>query len=510
MEKLFFVSLVFVISACASKTTPARDVSATTPPTPATATTPSQTPVVTPALQSQVTTGPLYLDQALIQGGDATIAYLKSQTTAKPFDGINGRDPMKALPQDLRAERIALSVPPEKKQQQKFLHKFHNWSAKKRLSKGQELAEGFDCKNAIETQAMGFSLELDFPDSDAMETSQLLHEKVLSCEGFAGTESLFRLAIFSIQRGDCSRAQEYLSKFPANLERGVNDRLSYVKSMCSGSKEVAARNPWGGYGILLEDPSANKEKKSGKSEWLLATTSGSEAWDRLLATMLQLTDDKKPEVLHAIAAKLNYEKFRALPLPFQTSMMVVFNYNNADLPIFQTLHKYLSEHPETYSPAVGGLLFPVRYWKEIVGNSKDADPLLVKALIRQESAFNPSARSRVRAAGLMQLIYPTARHFGLKNKKDLMTPEMNISAGSKFLARLIDEFGSVELALAAYNAGPGIVRQWQKRYPTSNIDLFVEMIPYTETREYVRLVSRNYKVYQTMLVAPQVLGDSKK
>ncbi|HWU42427.1 MAG TPA: transglycosylase SLT domain-containing protein, partial [Bdellovibrio sp.] len=100
----------------------------------------------------------------------------------------------------------------------------------------------------------------------------------------------------------------------------------------------------------------------------------------------------------------------------------------------------------------------------------------------------------------------TARIFGVTKPKQLLTPRMNIHAGSEFLARLINEFGSVELALAAYNAGPQMVRDWQKRYPTNNVDLFVEMIPYTETREYVRLVNRNYRVYQSILVKPQVVS----
>jgi soluble lytic murein transglycosylase len=159
------------------------------------------------------------------------------------------------------------------------------------------------------------------------------------------------------------------------------------------------------------------------------------------------------------------------------------------------------------TPAVANLLFPVRYWHQILENSKNTDPVLVKALIRQESAFNPMARSRARAAGLMQLIYPTAKNFGVKQPKELLDPNANIHAGSEFLAQLINEFGSVELALAAYNAGPGAVRQWQKRYQTKNIDLFVEMIPYTETREYVRLVRRNYKIYQAIL--PKLTPDTQ-
>lgn len=81
-----------------------------------------------------------------------------------------------------------------------------------------------------------------------------------------------------------------------------------------------------------------------------------------------------------------------------------------------------------------------------------------------------------------------------------MEPETNIRVGSEFLRKLIADFGSVELALAAYNAGPQMVKDWQRRYPTANVDLFVEMIPFSETREYVRLVLRNYKIYQKVLI----------
>src|SRR5690606_12048629 len=134
-------------------------------------------------------------------------------------------------------------------------------------------------------------------------------------------------------------------------------------------------------------------------------------------------------------------------------------------------------------------------------------PLLVKALIRQESAFNPKARSPARAYGLMQVIYPTARIFGVRSRAQLYKPETNVRVGTEYLARLIQRFGSVELALAAYNAGPNNVKAWMKRYPTTNINLFVEMIPYAETREYVRLVLRNYKIYQKLILEPSDKQD---
>jgi soluble lytic murein transglycosylase len=411
------------------------------------------------------------------------------------------------VPKTLRPEK-SLPITKEKKEQQAFLRKFRGWSPGKRATHGEELVSEFNCDKALETQALGYSLELDFPETRARDVSQALHEKVLTCPEFAKQESVFRLAVFAIQKGECPRALEVLNANPAPEERGMRDRANYIRGFCTPTAQgqPAKRNPLGGYGILLSGDQMKTNITD--SHWFLGTSSGDEEWDRLLASFVELTEKGKSETVQYLSGKMNFEKFRTLPLPFQTSMLVLMNLNGADLAVFQTLHKYLADHPDSLTPSVSNLLFPIRYWKEIVENSKAADPILVKALIRQESAFNRAARSRARAAGLMQLIYPTAKHFGVKQPKQLLSPEMNIHAGSEFLARLIEDFGSVELALAAYNAGPGMVRQWQKRYPTENIDLFVEMIPYTETREYVRLVKRNYKMYQSILVKPQVLGSN--
>ncbi|QDK44508.1 hypothetical protein DOM22_04715 [Bdellovibrio sp. ZAP7] len=480
MRKLVLISFVF-LAACASKS--------------------RQPTAVAEVVQIPAPAGALTLDQALAQGQDATIEYLKSQLKAQPYGSLDSRDPAADMATSVRAERIK-NDNPDKKQQSAFLKKFRGWSPKKRVTHGEELVADFNCDKALESQALGYSLELDFPEQAARDTSKQLHEKVLTCDNISKTESVFRLAVFAIQQNECPRAVDYLDKYPAPMERGMRDRQAYLKSFCAVNAESKQANPLGGYGILV----STFQSPAAPSQWYLGVESGDPEWDRLLASMVRLTHEERPETVQYLAGKMNLEKFRSLPQPFQTSMLVLMSANGADLSVFQALHKYLADHPDSLTTSVANLLFPIRYWKEIVENSKSADPILVKALIRQESAFNKAARSRARAAGLMQLIYPTAKHFGVKKPVQLLNPETNIHAGSEFLAQLIADFGSVELALAAYNAGPAMVRQWQKRYPTENIDLFVEMIPYTETREYVRLVKRNYKIYQSILVKPQILG----
>jgi soluble lytic murein transglycosylase-like protein len=111
------------------------------------------------------------------------------------------------------------------------------------------------------------------------------------------------------------------------------------------------------------------------------------------------------------------------------------------------------------------------------------DPELVMAMIRQESNFNPMATSPKNAQGLMQLIPATAERFGVRDPYD---PVENLKGGMKYFRWLLDRFGgSVELALAGYNAGEGAV------------DRHNGIPPYDETRNYVRRILSNYrKTYQ--------------
>ena len=436
----------------------------------------------------------LSFEQALKQGPDSTLPYLKSQLPVAPFE---------TLPPALKIERVTTNDK-DKSLRMRHIRKFHTWSLQRKATRAAYLMEHFSCQEYHETQALGFSLERDFPEPQAMELAESMHLKVAPCQISNRDESILRLTVFSIYKNQCPKAMEHLKMLPTEGERGVADRAAYLRSLCSSSNVVEQKNPWGGYGIQLGN---FKIEKTDKPVWFLAANSGQGEWDQLLSTLIDLTQKGDYHKVRYLMSMVNYDKFRTLPYPFQASVLVVMHFAGADLSVFQALHRYLSENPQLITKEVLGLLFPVRFWESIVKNTHGIDPVLVKSLIRQESAFDPTARSPARAFGLTQVIYPTARIFGMKNRKQLFDPEANIRVGSEFLKKLINDFGSVELALAAYNAGPLKVREWQKRYPTNNIDLFVEMIPYTETREYVRLVLRNYKIYKTVLFQPTNQAD---
>ena len=134
---------------------------------------------------------------------------------------------------------------------------------------------------------------------------------------------------------------------------------------------------------------------------------------------------------------------------------------------------------------------------------------LLYAISRQESALYPLAQSPVGARGLMQLMPATAKETAAKlgvpyrNEQQLFDPTMNIRLGSAYLKRLLDVYdGNRILAAAAYNAGPGRVKRWRDQSTNKPMDVWVESIPYRETRNYVQNVLSFDLIYQHKLQQP--------
>ena len=155
-------------------------------------------------------------------------------------------------------------------------------------------------------------------------------------------------------------------------------------------------------------------------------------------------------------------------------------------------------------------LFPRPYWTDLKKYSAQnrLDPFLVASLIRQESEFNPGAISRANAMGLMQLLAPTAKkvardvHMRPFSSALLLVPNANLQLGTRYFRGLVDQFGSVEYALAAYNAGTDRVQDWLAAGNFREPAEFVESIPFTETREYVQAIMRNSELYRRLYQTP--------
>ena len=122
--------------------------------------------------------------------------------------------------------------------------------------------------------------------------------------------------------------------------------------------------------------------------------------------------------------------------------------------------------------------------------------------MRQESAFNGRDVSNARAIGLLQMIPPTtrrvARELGIEFREDfLFDPAFNIRVGGHYIGRLYAQYqGVLQRSIGAYNAGPGAMGRWVRERGAMELDTFVEMIPFDETRIYVRRVLQNLARYR--------------
>jgi len=142
--------------------------------------------------------------------------------------------------------------------------------------------------------------------------------------------------------------------------------------------------------------------------------------------------------------------------------------------------------------------YPVVYLFDIYARTDDAVTFL--ALTRQESWFNPKAKSPANAYGLCQLLYSTARGMDTTVTVDsLYRPDVSIRLGAEFLTRMQGRFEDRKVAyISAYNAGPGAANKWIGYLPDDDV-LFTELIPYDETRGYVKQILRGEVIYRSLL-----------
>jgi soluble lytic murein transglycosylase len=152
-------------------------------------------------------------------------------------------------------------------------------------------------------------------------------------------------------------------------------------------------------------------------------------------------------------------------------------------------------------------LFPRPFWEELRrdATANQLDPHLVASLIRQESEFNPGAISHANAMGLMQLLPSVGKGLSKEMKikhfssDELLVANTNLLLGTRYFKHMVDHYdGQVEYALAAYNAGEDRVDDWRKNGNFSDVEEFVESIPFTETREYVQAIMRNAMIYKLL------------
>ena len=153
------------------------------------------------------------------------------------------------------------------------------------------------------------------------------------------------------------------------------------------------------------------------------------------------------------------------------------------------------------------LRFPIKYRQEIESLARQhrIKTSEIYAIIRKESIFQEEIKSAAGALGLMQVMpataSDTARKYGISygGSGQLTNPSTNLAIGTQYLSNRLQEFRSLAVAAASYNAGPNRARQWLDKYPNLPLDEWIAQIPFNETRDYVKKVMEYEKIYDYLL-----------
>lgn len=188
---------------------------------------------------------------------------------------------------------------------------------------------------------------------------------------------------------------------------------------------------------------------------------------------------------------------------------LALNFGGASRESIYAIEVMMKRVPQDFVPdllplVVRQLLYPRYFYDAIAEDAKkfEADPQLVLSIMREESRFNPRAKSQAAARGLLQFIITTARDIGRDvglvdlSPEDLYDPRVIIRLGAKYVAELTEQFGGNRYnAAAAYNAGPKQVALWSRLQAAPGDDYFLAAINFDETKHYVRKVMNSYARY---------------
>jgi soluble lytic murein transglycosylase len=209
-----------------------------------------------------------------------------------------------------------------------------------------------------------------------------------------------------------------------------------------------------------------------------------------------------------------YPSSRALDFQITRLLIKAKSFHQSTAVLRRVFPNYLDLPFNALPREVWAMFYPVNY-EDILqreAGKYGIDPFLIMALIRQESAFNPKAVSAANAHGLMQLLPSTARRLarGMNlprpSTEGLHEPEVNIRLGMRYFSDLMKQFdGQTEKVLASYNAGEHRVESWMSEGTYADSAEFVDTIPFSETRNYVKIINRNYYFYRALYG-----GESRK
>ncbi len=375
-----------------------------------------------------------------------------------------------------------------------------------------------ECVPTPITSTLGYRLETALPDPTIRERVLKLYERSAACgSDMSAIRARYRMALLQVADKRFKEADQNLAvviESPVGMDyrsRSLYWRFKVQQELGNSSlardikKRLVAEFPFSLHGLVVDQAEprsfTNREPlvkmrsdlRPGVNPILRAIEATQRAGG--FESSLDLVEDALAEARDAEPG-------------VQLYVAVMLRRAGDTVRKFSLLAVLFREHPELVSQKSLEMLYPNTKFELVAAEDQVADPYVMISLMRQESAFNHKAKSRVGALGLMQVMPATARRMDRSvSKAKLLDPKTNVRIGAQFFSKMLERFdGNVEFALAAYNAGPERVDDWKKRYPVADRLLFLDLIPYKETREYVASIARNYywytRLYPTTKRAP--------
>lgn len=368
---------------------------------------------------------------------------------------------------------------------------------------------------------LAFVLETDFPQPESVELARSLQEKLTKCsKGEVAEKAMYRLAMFNVWKNQCSAAVPlFEAQLKSSEAKYLQSRSTYWREWCNKqvpknektasqvSQEMFREFPLSFHSLVADDgfttPAFHLLTANPDPPVQFRSTTNKTLNSILDAADIFMRLDEKETAFHLLEG-IKQDHISAEPAEVLLYISIVADRAQFGLLKFQVMSKAFEKNPAVKTPITMKFYYPNWYYELVEEHKDKVNPYLLLALIRQESAFNPKAQSGAGAKGLMQLLPRTARSFARVRSHELFIPKKNVEAGAKFFSYLLKRFnGQVHLALAAYNAGPSAVDDWIKRYPTDNSVLFMDLVPYRETREYVATILRNWYWYNKLYAGDQ-------
>lgn len=395
------------------------------------------------------------------------------------------------------------------------------------LSRFAEVERRFADNRLADDAALRAALLLADQGSEAEAAARLVEIPDRYPTGDMRGEALFRAALFALRAGDDAKAKPLLERvdalLPDDRHWATAGRASFFRGRIAeragdlvGARALFAstleRAPLSfymgrGYARLAEHdlPSAHAE---------LAKVAARDSAASFAAPPRELVES--PPFQRALrlleahdldAARHEFVAARALGdgAPAEAVWAVGMLYNQVEAwevgHAFSRarVHDHLARLPEGDYRSLWETACPKAFAAEVARGSAahGVRASLLWGVMREESSFVADIRSPANAYGLMQLIPPTAKWIsgGVVTVEELQRPAVSVDLGAKLLAKLLAQHGHPALAVAAYNAGSGAVNRWVSSRSTDELELFIELIPYEETRNYVKRVLGTASAY---------------